>query len=304
MPSNGTGVALMGFRVAGLELWLDARGTGLCMAAPPGHARFLVLREEAQQATEIPRLDGRLVLQVGEGAPMPTSGWHCVFSSPETWELWQDAEGRALFVAPRFSPPPRQIVVEADFRSGRVLGRFAEAAAPGQADYPLQDVDMVLFANWLARRGEVILHAAGVDDQGAGYCFAGPGGSGKSTLADWLADHTSAAVLSEDQAILRCAEDRFWIYGTPWHENPSRACPAGVPLSKLFFLDRTAAPGVAPCRPAEGIGRLLQTAFIPYYSRDGVTRILDSLARLAEQVPFYTLSCGLGADILRLARQA
>jgi hypothetical protein len=111
-------------------------------------------------------------------------------------------------------------------------------------------------------------------------------------------------VLGEDQVILRYLEGRFWIFGTPWHLNASLCSPLGVPLDKLFFLDRTSGHGAGPFGPLEGTARLLQTAFVPYYDRAGVTRILDTLARLAEQVRFYTLGYRLGADLLELVRDA
>ena len=172
----------------------------------------------------------------------------------------------------------------------------------------------MLFANWLAGYGDVILHAAGVAVDGRGYCFAGSGGVGKSTLAATLMSasgsgaHAAAAspaslvMLGEDQVILRYLDGRFWIYGTPWHIDPAFCSPLGVPLEKLFFLERTGENHVAPCTPLDGVARLLQTAFIPYYNRAGVATILDRLVLLAEQASFYTLSYRLGADVMALVR--
>jgi hypothetical protein len=111
-------------------------------------------------------------------------------------------------------------------------------------------------------------------------------------------------VLGEDQVIVRCREGQFLVYGTPWHTNPARCSPGGVPLKKLFFLNRAAGHGVEPCGRRAGIERLLQDAFIPYYNRAGTERILDTLLRLAEQVPFYTLDFRIGADVMSLIRAA
>jgi hypothetical protein len=104
-------------------------------------------------------------------------------------------------------------------------------------------------------------------------------------------------VLGEDQIIVRYVEDHFWIYGAPWHLDPERCDPRGVPLEKLFFLDRTLNPGVAPVGPLEGVARLMQTAFVPYYRPAAVSGILARLEQLARQVPFYTLSYRLGSDV-------
>jgi hypothetical protein len=69
-------------------------------------------------------------------------------------------------------------------------------------------------------------------------------------------------------------------------------------------MDRTAEHGVVPCDPLEGVARLLQTAFVPYYRPAAVSGILDRQALLSEQVPFYSLSYPLGADVLGLIGEA
>lgn len=283
-----------GLKVAGLELWLDAARTGLELAASACHTPFLASGAAG----------GGLMLRVRDG-PLPgTNGWQSVFHDRETWQLWRDEAGRHVFVAPRDSPPRRQVAVDADFRAGEVVGEFGANGGTGRAVYPLQDIDMAIYANWLAESGDLIVHAAGIDDAGVGYAFVGPSGSGKSTLAAELSSDSSVTVLGEDQVIVRYQEGRFVVYGTPWHTNPARCSPGGVPLKKLFFLDRTAGHGTGPCGPRAGIERLLQDAFIPYYNGAGVDRILDNLARLAGQVPFPTIGFRIGADVLGLIRAA
>jgi len=285
---------VIGLRVADLELWLDARGSGVGLMLPACHGLFTVPG----------KLPGGLMLQVREGPLAPTESWQSVFCDSGTWQLWLDGEGRHVFAAPRYSPPPRQITVDAGFCAGKVVGQFGANGSRGKAVYPLQDIDMVILANWLAETGDPIVHAAGIDDEGAGYAFVGPSGAGKSTLMSELASRHAITVLGEDQVIVRRREGRFLLYGTPWHSNPQRCSPGGVPLRKLFFLDRAGRRGITPCGPREGIERLMQDALIPYYNRMGVERILDGLAGLVEQVPLFTLSYRLGSDVMELIREA
>lgn len=285
---------VVGWRVADLELWLDARGGGVPLATPSCHAAFLLSGAPS----------AGLTLRVRDGPVRNTVGWGSLVCDAGTWQLWRDGARRMVFVPSRDSPPRRQIVVDVDFCQGEVVGEFRIGLSPGQAAYPLQDIDMVLFVNWLAESGGLIVHASGVDDEGAGYAFVGPSGAGKSTLVGELPLASSVTVLGEDQVILRCQEGRFVVYGTPWHTNPARCSPGGVPLKKLFFLDRAADHGVEPCGRMAGIERLLQDAFVPYYNRAGVERILETLPLLAERVPFYTLGFRMEADVLRLLREA
>jgi len=281
-------------RVAGLRLLLDARGGGVPLPLPACHRWF----------AESGAGGAGLVLRVRDGPLASTDGMQPVFCDPGTWQLWRDIAGRHVFFAPRSSPPPRQITIDAAFTAGEVTGEFSTMRTGGWSGYPLQDIDMMIFANWLAETGDLIMHSSGVDDSGEGYAFVGPSGAGKSTLAAELSAVPGVTVLGEDTVIVRRQAGRFMLYGTPWHTDPRRCAPGGVPLTKLFFLDRSAGHHVLPCKPRDGIERLLQQGAIPYYNRAGVERILENLSSLAEQIPCYVLGFEIGADVIELIREA
>ena len=284
----------LALRVAGLGLWLDPHDSGVQLAMDACHAKFLSTSARGDDLT----------LRVRSGSPRATGSWQSIFFDAGTWQLWLDRTGHYVFAAPRGSPPRRQLAVDAAFTTGEIIGEFDAISAAGQPVYPLQDMDVVLYANWLASYGDVVLHAAGDTIDGRGYAFAGPAGAGKSTLVTALLADSSTRILGEDSVILRCLDGRFWIFGTPWHLDPARCSPEGVPLEKLFFLERQGGHSVQPLAPADGVARLLQTAFVPYYRPEAVTLILDTLCRLAEQVPFYTLSFQIGTDVAKLIREA
>lgn len=273
--------------IAGLPLTIDARGSGVRLSLPKCHAKFLTSDREER--------DG-LRLQVRAGPLAAVEGWLLMASAPLVWRLWHREGGQLLFESLEQAPPGRHLVIDAGFRSGTLTGDYGDDA---DGLWPLQEMDIVLYANWLAARGDLILHAAGVAIDGAGFCFPGESRAGKSTLATALAE-SGAKVLGEDTVILRRINGQFWIFGTPWHTDPSRCSPEGVPLAKLFFPDRKAPPRPVACPPVQGITRLLRTAFVPYYRSEAVPLILDNLAALAEAVPFLTLGYRLGTDVLPL----
>jgi len=284
---------VIGLAVAGLELWLDAVESGVPITLPECHELFAV--PESSPAG--------LVLRVRGGSLPPTDGWRPLFSAAKSWHLYQDGAGRYVFEPARESLPRRHVTIDACFTQGEVLGEFDLPPAGGQATYPLQDLDLVIFANWLADLGDLILHASGVEVEGRGYCFAGESGAGKSTLAAALAEVPGVTVLGEDQVVLRLLGGRFWIFGTPWHVNPARCSPRGAPLDRLFLLDRSNGHGAWPLSPVDGIAGLLQTAFVPYYRPEAVSRILETLAHLPERVPMDGLSYEMGSDPAVLLRR-
>jgi hypothetical protein len=293
LVTEGKNPRLIGLRVAGLEMWLDATNTDLIISPTTSRVKFLQPVAQPQAGSYLTRTGDALILRL-RNEPLPnTSLSEKLHYLSKTWEFWKDTAGHLIFLALE-QVPPCKITVSPDFKYGEVLGNFSQVAV--KTIYPLENLEIRLFAAWLATRGDMILHASGVMVDGRGYCFVGSSGAGKSTLVTTLAVNPLVTVLGEDQVILRYLGDRFWIFGTPWHIDPNGCSPEGVPLEKLFFLDRNAKPGVEWVTPLEGVARLLQTAFIPYYLQESMPAILDRLALLAETISFHSLSYQLGTD--------
>ncbi len=280
--------------VAGFRFKLEARSAGLRLSLPAGHLKFMELQAAGPEPPSTP---GELALRV-RNEPLPVTKTRAVsLCQTDLWELWLDEGGNYIFMALEVTPPS-WLVVDPAFTNGEVFGDFSSGNPAGL--YPLQGLDNLLFVNWLASVGDTSLHASAVVMDGKGYAFIGQAGVGKSTLAASLASEHAALVLGEDQIALRFRDGRFWIHGTPWHENPAMCSPSGAPLEKLFFLVRDAPQGIERLAAADGITRILQNAFIPYYRRELVGRILDRLVLLSSQVPFYKLSYQLGNDAWKL----
>lgn len=284
------GSAGIGVTVAKLSLWLDTSQSPYPLTIPACHASF-VAADSGENA---------LRLAVQPGWQEQGEAWRPLCLPTNSWQLWQDGQEQLIFVAPPQSPPLRQVIVNKEFTGGKIL-----VNCPNETDcpayYPLQEIEIVLFVNWLAALGDVILHASGIELNGEGLCFAGESGAGKSTIIGELAG-APFRVLGEDQVVLRYLDGRFWIFGTPWHTDPARCSAGGAPLRKIIFLDRQLEAGLAPIKPLEGVTRLLQTAFVPYYRSELVPGILARLDVLAGKIPFYTLSYALGSDVLNLIK--
>jgi len=272
---------------------MDAKGSNLQLELPEGHQKF----SDPNKAVP-PTLSEdtpTLKLEV-HNEPFPGAlNLQKHLCRVELWELWLDEQGRYVFTQPH-RYPLRWVVVDKGFSRGEIWGDFT--SIENQSVYPLIIIDIILFANWLATFNDLMLLAGGVAIDGKGYGFVGSSGKGKSTLIANLAGKPGLTVLGEDQVVLRYLDGHFWIFGTPWHLDEKRCSPLGVPLQKLFFLDRNAEETFLAVPPFEGIVKLMQTAFVPYYQPNKLGGIIARLAVLSEQVPFYTLAYKLGTDIL------
>lgn len=285
-------------QVARLNLAVSGLNPQVYDSLPPCHRKFVLSAQEAQPPLkyEAPGGDTITLALREDAAAKDLSNSECLWQS-ENWELWQDGLGCYSFIS-HHDGRDFQIDLDADFSNGEICGDLA--AEPGQVFYPFEHMGILLYVNWLANFGDLLLHASGVSHEGRGYCFVGESGAGKSTLLAALASQKGFTALGEDQVIIRLIDNEFWLFGTPWHTQPDLCSPLGVPLERVIFLDRTREPQLSAVAPAEGVMRLLQTAFIPYYRPVAVEAQLERMARLAETKPFSLLSYRLGDNVTRL----
>ncbi len=284
-----------GIRVGLFELSFYGDDQAYPLTPPPWHAGF-----EFQSKTEVSKasvFSHSLQLHLENKNIHRNESWDFLICRNEIWELWTDQNGDYIFTNPMQSLH-RQLVIDRQFTDGEVYGNFQDSTKP---NYPLpQDLEIVFFVNWLGQFNDMILHASGMVHEGRGYAFAGRSGVGKSTLISSLAQETGVTVLGEDQVILRKLGDDFWLFGTPWHENRNLCSHIGAPLEKIYFLEQQDSQSVEEVTPTDGVARLLQTAFIPYYHPKLVDRLLERLALLSEQIPLRQLSYNLGTNVLEM----
>jgi hypothetical protein len=133
----------------------------------------------------------------------------------------------------------------------------------------------------------VLIHACGVDDGGRGYLFVGQSGHGKTTMARLWGP--GATILSDDRIIVRRRDDRYVIFGTPWHGELDAAAAQEVPLDKVFVLRHAEASRAEPITGAAAAAILLARCFPPFWDRTGMSFTLDWLGRLVSEVPCYDL---------------
>ncbi|MEW6137669.1 MAG: hypothetical protein AB1733_05490 [Thermodesulfobacteriota bacterium] len=212
-----------------------------------------------------------------------------IFASGDMWSVRQGQSTTMLtLMTPNFtSDIERLMVFDLDFHRGEFFMRHARPRKrrPDPLEYPLGQVLMV---SLLSRGRGLMFHALGIEHRGNGYLFAGNSGHGKSTLGGLWRD--KARILNDDRVIVRFVDGQFWLYPTPWHGTLPDLSVARAPLTKIFVLSRGQENHSRPLTQAEAICFLLQRAFPPLWSRDGMAFTMDFLAQLVPAVPCYELA--------------
>lgn len=167
-----------------------------------------------------------------------------------------------------------------------LAGDSAELTLAPDAD--AENFLRVLYA-WLSlRHGGLLLHAAGVIRDGAGYVFFGPSGAGKSTVARLAAADT---VVSDDLVVIRPNTTGWTLHGVPFRGELAAGprTNSRAPLRALLRLRQSNRHALEPLSPSLATAELAAAA--PFAARG--TGLGDALvavcARVARAVPVSTL---------------
>jgi hypothetical protein len=212
-----------------------------------------------------------------------------VFASGDMWSVrrGQSSTVLALMTPNSSSAIERLMVFDLDFHRGEFFMQRARVRRHSldPLEYPLGQVLMVAL---LSRGRGLMFHAMGIEHRGHGYLFAGNSGQGKSTMANlWRG---KGRILNDDRVIVRFVGGQFWLYSTPWHGTLPDVSVARAPLTKIFVLSWGQENHARPLTQAEAISFLLQRAFPPLWSREGMVFTMDFFARLVTAVPCYELA--------------
>jgi len=150
----------------------------------------------------------------------------------------------------------------------------------------------------LDRDGGLLLHAAGIVTECGGCIFTGDSGSGKSTLSDWFAQR-GAQVLSDERVILRRADGRAVVWGTPWPGTLPSALNQASPLTSLFCIRHgTGNHALRRMTPRELAPFLLRQCFLPHWDREAMDHTLAFISEIIERTDCFELAFVKRPDIV------
>ncbi|MCI5161105.1 MAG: hypothetical protein D3917_03585 [Candidatus Electrothrix sp. AX5] len=133
----------------------------------------------------------------------------------------------------------------------------------------------------------LIIHAAGGSFQGKGIVFAAPSRTGKSTLSQLLMEDRGNQLFSEERLIIRLVRGKWYVWGTPWQGEGGIALNKAAPLDALVFLRQADDTAICRSSPSVALHSLLQTASIPWYSKEWAEKGLALCESLLGDIPAY-----------------
>ncbi len=212
--------------------------------------------------------------------------------APEPWRdypLELAAEANAVRIA------SRRFVGRLDWRPTPAAALWTPIEGPAtELVGVFENFLRVLAAYRLVELGGVLLHSAGLVEEGRAFLFVGPSGAGKTTVAS-LSRAEGKLVLSDDMNVV-LPGDR--PQAPPRTENLPFAGDLGqisgpvgrYPIAGLFRLEQAASHARRPVDTASAVAALIANA--PFLNTDvhRLDRLSENLTRLVERVPLETLA--------------
>lgn len=151
-----------------------------------------------------------------------------------------------------------------------------------------------------------MLHASALAYEGRAYLFSAPCGTGKSTHAGLWRQHFGTAkvgIINDDKPALRCIDNTFYAYGTPWSGKSDSSLNVKVPLQAICFLEQCTHNWIKQLEPKATLKLILNQTLRPYEleSMDNLLNLLDKLIR---QIPVYKMGCTISSEAVEMAWQA
>ena len=150
-----------------------------------------------------------------------------------------------------------------------------------------------------------MLHASALAYEGMSYLFSAPCGTGKSTHAGLWRQYFGTGkvrIINDDKPALRCIDNSFHVYGTPWSGKSGYSLNVKVPLQGICFLEQCTHNWIKKLESEAVLKLILNQTLRPHelQSMDNLLTLLDKLIR---QIPVYKMGCTISPEAVEMAWQ-
>lgn len=156
------------------------------------------------------------------------------------------------------------------------------ASVTDPLDYPL---DGLILYYLTAIRGDIMIHASGINCEGKGYIFSGVSGKGKTTISR-LWNEAGCRVIHDDRLIIRRVGNRYSMFNTPVYKND---LPSDSVISAIFLIGHGSENQIVPLNGAASVSSLLANCIQHNWNPELIERLIGSVSKLSSEIPVARL---------------
>ena len=160
------------------------------------------------------------------------------------------------------------------------------------AEYILKNALMMMYTFSTADKKTVMIHSSIIRNNNYGYLFLGKSGTGKSTHSSlWLKHIEGSSLLNDDNPILRVANNKVYVFGSPW--SGKTPCYINDFVEVGAFLKLEQAPQNIITKPSKILmfSELLSSISSMKWEKKIDDPICDTLVEITELCDLYHLKC-------------
>ena len=158
--------------------------------------------------------------------------------------------------------------------------------------FGLNNALMLIFAFAGSQQDTLLIHASLVRQNGYGYPFIAKSGTGKSTqVSMWLRHIPGCDLMNDDNPIIRIIDGEAYIFGGPWSGKTPGYRNVKAKLGAITRIDRAEENSIEKLPPVEAFASFLPSCSTMKWDEDIFERICDTVTRIIELTPIYTLHC-------------
>ncbi len=143
----------------------------------------------------------------------------------------------------------------------------------------------------MVRRGDLVLHASYVLDDGQALLFTAPSGTGKSTQAHLWRDVRGSRIINGDRTLLHKEGDHWYACGWPMSGSSGISQPCMAPIRAVLLLSQAPQNQGHPLSSREGLEKLKQEIVLRPWQREDVALAAGLLENFCQQVPVIAYAC-------------
>ena len=136
-----------------------------------------------------------------------------------------------------------------------------------------------------------MMHGSVISYKGNGIIFTAGCGVGKSTQANLWREHEGAEIINGDKAFIRYYQKETKVYGSLWSGSSPYVKNIKVPLKAIVVLEQSKENKIRKLSEFEAIELFGTHVYYPYWDKNIMSLVLDTVGLIIKEVPIYLLSC-------------